>query len=326
MKLFCNIASVCLGILTFTVPMVALANDPFPGRQVHLIVPFSAGGATDVVARVVGQKLSVLWNKPVVIENKPGASSTLGADYVRKSPADGYTLLIGGPSGMTATAAVNPKIMRFDPVSDFKAVSVVATMPFVLSVNPDLGIKNVEDLIRLAKADPGKYTYASSGPGSSSHLFTEMFKFMAGVDILHVPYQGSAPGLNAVTAGQVSMVMTPVNVISVLAKAGRVLPVAVSTAARTADMPELPPIGDSVKGYALEGWLALFAPRGTPDPVAQKIANDLRTVLQSQDLARTFRENGLVAVGSNPDVALNVVKSDLERWQRVVKMANIKPE
>ncbi|MET4575691.1 Bug family tripartite tricarboxylate transporter substrate binding protein [Ottowia thiooxydans] len=326
MKLFCKTASVFVALLTLTVPMAAVSSEPFPSKQVHLVVPFSPGGATDVVARVVGQKLSLLWNKPVIVENKPGASSTLGADYVRKSPADGYTLLVGGPSGMTATAAVNPKIMRFDPVNDFKPVSVIATMPFVLSVNPDIGIKSVEDLVGLAKANPGKYTYASSGPGSSSHLFTEMFKFMAGVDILHVPYQGSAPGLNAVTAGQVSMVMTPINVISVLAKGGRVLPVGVSTAARTADMPELPPIGDSVKGYALEGWLALFAPKGTPDSVTQKIAADLRTVIQSPDLARTFRENGLVAVGSNPDAALSVVKNDLERWQRVVKMANIKPE
>ncbi len=326
MKFAFSIAAACMSLLAQPAAAQAVASEPFPNKPVRIVVPFPPGGASDIVARVLALKLSEIWQSSVVVENRPGASGTIAGEFVRKAPADGYTLLLAGPSNTTALAAVNPKMIPYDPVKDFKAVSIAVTFPHVVAVNPELGIKSLPDLIKAVKANPGKYSYASSGTGTTTHLFVKLFKSMAGLYILHVPYPGSAPGLNAVMAGHVSMSMDPINVVTPLVKSARLVALAVTSAARNAEMPDVPTVGETVKGFVVDSWVALLSPPETPDPIVRKIAADLRTAVQSPEVVKRFRDIGLTSVGSTPEAAQENVKTDLDRWQRVVKVAGIKAE
>lgn len=323
-KIVLSLAVFCLSAIA---PYAAAQNPAtatsFPTKPVTIVVPFSAGGASDIMARLFAQHLAEIWNISVIVENKPGASGTLGGEYVRRSRPDGYTLLMAGPSSMTALAAVNPKMIPYDPLTDFAPAGVAVSFPSLLAVNPEIGAKTLSEFIELLKANPGKYTYSSSGTGTTSHLFAELFKSMVGVDVLHIPYPGSGPGLNAVVAGHVTMSIDPFNLVVPLAKGGRVMALGITGEKRSQDLPEVPAIGEVVKGFAVESFIGLFAAPGTPPDVLEKIADDLRTVVNSPELAKRLNDMGLTPVGSTPQELAQTVATDLDRWQQVVKVANI---
>lgn len=294
------------------------------GRPIRLVVPFPAGGASDVVARVVAQKLGEVWKQPMVVENRPGASGAVAAEFVIRSQPDGYTLLLGGPASLTGPAAINPAL-PYDPLKDFAPVSVVAKFPTVISVSPSVA-KTLPELIALLKANPDKYTYASSGSGTSSHLIAELFKYMTGTRILHIPYRGSAPGLNDVISGQVSMSFEPINVVLPLVREGRLIALGVSSRTRAPELPNVPPIADVAPGFEVESWLAFLAPAGTRPEVARKIASDVNQAVHSPETEKRLRDMSMTPVGSEPDELTRTITNDLEKWRMVARVANIRAD
>lgn len=295
----------------------------YPNKPVKIVVPFSAGGASDIMGRLFAQHLSDIWNVSVIVDNKPGASGTLGGEYVRHSSPDGYTLLLAGPSSMTALAAVNPKMIPYDPVRDFAPAGVAVSFPSLLAVNSEVGVKTLPEFITLLKNNPGKYTYSSSGVGTTSHLFAELFKSMAGVDVMHVPYPGSGPGLTAVAAGHVTMSIDPFNAVAPLAKGGRLMALGITSAKRSPELPDVQALNEVVAGFTVESFIGLFSAPGTPPAVLQKISADLRKVVNQPELAQRLQDMGLTPVGSTPEQLAETVSTDLNRWQQLVKSAKI---
>jgi tripartite-type tricarboxylate transporter receptor subunit TctC len=304
----------------------AQAADPvrFPVRPVRLVVPFAAGGASDIIARLVAQKLAEIWSSPVIVENRPGASGALGNTFVAKSAPDGYTLLMGGPSSLSGPAAINPNL-PYDPLKDFSHVAIVCSFPSILVVNPTIA-RTLPELITLLKANPGKYTYASSGNGTSSHLIAELFKSMTGTNIHHVPYKGSSPGLNDVMAGHVSMSFDPINVVTPLVQSQRLRALGVSSLKRASEFPDVPTIAEVAPGFEADSWIGFLAPAGTPPDVVLKISNDVKTAVHAPDVAKRLKELTLTPVGSTPEEFSKMLASDIAKWRRIAQIANIKAE
>lgn len=317
-------AAACLAVAA---PYAAAQNTagtaPYPSKTVKIVIPFAPGGASDIMGRLFAQQLAEIWKVGVIVENKPGASGTLGGEYVRRSAPDGYTLLLAGPSSMTALAAVSPKKIPYDPLKDFAPAGVAAAFYSLLAVHPSVGTKTLPEFIKLLKANPGKYTYSSSGSGTTTHLFAELFKSMAGVDMLHVPYSGTGPGLNAVAAGHVTMSIAPVNSVAPLAKTGNLVMLGVTSAKRSPDFPDIPAIGEVVEGFAADSFIGLVAPAGTPPAVLKKISDDLKVAVHRPEIGKRLSELGLTPVGSTPEEMQQVLVNDLKRWQQVVKNSNI---
>lgn len=324
MKRALTLAAFCLS-LAAPLPSAAQAAESatFPNKMVKIVVPFTAGGSSDHMGRLFAKYLGEIWKVTVIVENKPGASGTLGGEYVRRSTPDGHTLLLPGPSSTTMLMAVSPNKSPYDPLKDFAPVTVAATFQSVLAVSPQVPAKTLPEFIQLLKANPGKYTYASSGAGTSSHLYGELFKSMAGVDMLHIPFSGSGPGINAVVSGHVTASIVPENSVAPLVKNGRLVALGTTGDKRSKDLPEVPTIGETVKGFLADSWIGLFAPKGTPPAVVKKIADDLRTVLKNPEVVQKMDEMGLTGVGSTPEEMQRALAEDLQRWQRVVKAANI---
>lgn len=322
--------AVCvLAVLGAMSPFTVNAQDPadaatFPNKTVRVVVPFPAGGASDIVARMVAQRLSEIWNNPVIVDNRPGASGSIGTEFVMKAPRDGYTILLGGPSTLSGPPAINPKI-AYDPVKDFSHVTIVCTFPSVLAVNPAIA-STLPELIAILKANPGKYNYASSGNGTTSHLIAELFKSMTGTNIGHVPYKGSAPGLNDVMAGHVAMSFDPINVVTPLVRSNRLRALGVTSPKRSPELPDVPAIGEVVPGFEADSWIAFLAPAGTPNAILQKISADTKRAVNSPDTAKKLRDLTLTPVGSTPEELLQVVRADLDKWKNIVRIANIRPD
>lgn len=300
----------------------ALAQQ-FPDRPVTLVVPFAAGGSTDVVARIIAQKMSDDLGQQVVVENVAGAGGNIGADRVARADPDGYTILMG----TVATHALNPLILKtkpYDPEKDFAPVSLLVVVPNVLVVNPELPAKDVQELIALLKADPEKYAYASSGNGTPLHLSGELFKAMAGVNIQHIPYKGAGPALNDVVGNQVPIMFDNLPSSSAHIKGGTLRALGVTTAERAASFPDVPTIAESgVPGYETYTWNALFAPAGTPKEAIDRLNASANKAMT--DPAVIEKMNGFSAkiVGSTPDELAAHVKAELAKWGPVVKDANI---
>lgn len=319
------VATLCLCMgLAFSAGASAQASDAasFPSKQVKLVVPFAAGGASDIIARLVAQKLGELWGQTILVDNRGGASGAIGLTLVAKSPADGYTLLLGGPATLSGPPALNPRV-PYDNLKDFEHVSIVATFPSVLAVHPSVA-KNLPELISVLKANPGKYTYATSGNATSTHLIAELFKWMTGTDIVHVPYKGTAPGINDLIAGQVSMTFAPVNVLMPHVQAKRLNAMGITSLKRSSELPDLPAIAEVVPKFEADSWICISAPAGTPRAIVQKIAADVRRITRDPDTVRRFRELDLTPVGSTPEELVRVVREDTERWRNVGKIANIR--
>jgi len=297
---------------------------PYPSRPVKFIVPITPGGSNDVVARAIAQKLSESWNQPVVVENRPGAGMNLGTDLVAKSPADGYTWLLGANN----IFVINPHLGKvpFDVFKDFTPVTEVATVPFMLAVNNAVPAKNVAELIAWIKQNPGKVNYASSGNGSPQHLAAEMLSHLAGLKMQHVPYKGAIPAITDLIGGQVQMFIGAVNSLQPQAKEGKLRILAGAGSKRYAAFPELPAIAETVPGFALDVWLGVFMPAGVPREIVGKVNTDIARVLNSPEIRTSLAGQGLEPVTSTPEALATIVHDDYARWGRVIREAGIKAD
>ena len=308
------------GALLVLLASAPIAAAAWPERAVRWIVAYPPGAGTDIVARLLGQRLTERLGQPVVVENKPGAGGAIGLEAIATAAPDGYTI------GMADTGplAINPSLYRklaYDPVASFEPISLIANLPFVLVVHPDLPVHSVAELIALAKAKPGQINYASVGNGSSVHLATELFKTMAGVDLVHVAYKGSAPALHDLLAGQVQVMF--VNLLSSLPsiQAGKLRLLAVSPATRLANLPNVPTVAEAgVPGYAYESWFGMVAPAHTPRDVIRRLNTEVVATLAEPDIrTRLIEQGGVEPIGSTPDAFAETIRTDLARYADLVK-------
>jgi len=300
-----------------------IAHAQFPNRPVHVVVPFPAGGPTDVLTRALGQKLSAHWSQPVVVDNKPGAGGAIGSDFVAKSAPDGYTLLMA----TTSTHSIGPSLQKlpYDPVKDFAPVSQVSNATNVLVVSPKLGVSSVRELVALAKAKPGALNFASSGIGTIPHLTGEMFKHMAGVDIVHIPYKGTGLSIPDLANGQVALLFDSIVTAQTHVKNGNVKALAISSPRRSPLMPELPTMIEAgIAGFESETWFGLLAPAGTPPDIVSRISADAAAALADADLRARFAAAGAETVGGTPAQLAARIKADAAKWAEVIKAANVK--
>jgi tripartite-type tricarboxylate transporter receptor subunit TctC len=312
--------------LFFTIWASAAAPQAFPVKPVKIIVAFPAGGGTDIVARIVGQKLSEGWGQPVVIDNRAGASGTIGTEAAARAEADGYTLFMATMGNMVANQHLYPK-MAVDPLRALAPVTKVVDVHFVLLANPSLEASNVSELIALAKKRPGEIPYSSSGPGGAPHLAMELFKRQAGVNLVHIPYKGSAPSFNDLIGGRVMLTMDSLVQSLPHIKSGRMKALAVLGPKRTGLLPDVPTISESgVPGYALTNWFGLVAPAGTAKDVLLKINSDVRRILQEADLRKKITDLGADAVGNSAEEFGAAMRAESAQWAEVIKAANIRVE
>ena len=302
----------------------AAAAQPYPSKPIRLVVPFPAGGTTDILAREVGQRLSLSLGQPVVIDNRPGAAGNIGSELVAKSAPDGYTLLMA----TVGTHAINPNLyarIPYDHVKDFAPVVLVAGVPNVLEVTPSLPVHSVADLIKLAKEKPGQINFASSGSGTSIHLSGELFKTMAGVDMTHVPYKGSAPAITDLIGGQVQVMFDNLPSSLQQIKAGKLRAIAVTSAQRAPALPDVPTIAESgLPGFEATSWFGIVAPAGTPPTIIARINADVNQWLQSPEAKEKLLAQGAVAAGGSPEQFAAYIHAETEKWARVVKASGAK--
>jgi tripartite-type tricarboxylate transporter receptor subunit TctC len=299
------------------------AQAQYPNRAVKLVVPFPPAGATDIVGRIVAQKLGEQMGQSVVVENKPGAGGSIGSDLVAKSAPDGYTLLMATSS----THSIGPALQKlpYDPLKDFAPITHVANVPNVLVVSPVLPVASVQELIAYAKARPGQLNFASSGVGTIVHLNGELFKMLAGVDMVHVPYKGTALSIPDVANGSVAMLFDSLASVQPHIKAGRVRPLAVNAQRRSALLPEVPTLAEAgMPAFDRYTWFGMFAPAGTPQAIVARVNAEVATALKAPDLLERFAAAGAEAVGSTPEQFVERIKSDATRWAEVIRAANVK--
>ena len=295
----------------------ALAQ-PYPSRPVRIVVPLSPGGFADTPARLLAPRLSALFGRQFFVENRPGAGSTIGADFVAKSPPDGYNLLLTGtPHVISAHLYKN---MPYDALKDFAPITMVASGPYALVVNSKLPVQSVPELIALAKAQPGKIDYASSGNGSAQHLVSALFNAMAGIDLNHVPYKGSGPAMQDLVSGQVKVSFAGIpNVLSHV-RAGRLRLLAVSTPKRWSELPDVPTVAEAgVPGYEATLWLNLSGPAGLPVEIVQRLHTEVAKALQDAELQQQFRHTGVEAAIMGPQELGGFIRAEYEKWGRVVR-------
>jgi tripartite-type tricarboxylate transporter receptor subunit TctC len=301
-------------------------SQPFPSKPVKIIVAFPAGGGTDIVARIVGQKLSEAWGQPVVIDNRAGASGTIGTEAAARAEPDGYTLFMATMGNMVANQHLYPK-MAVDPLRALAPVTKVVDVHFVMLANPSLEANNVSELIALAKKRPGEIPYSSSGPGGAPHLAMELFKRQAGVNLVHIPYKGSAPSFNDLIGGRVMLTMDSLVQSLPHLKSGRLKALAVLGPKRAALLPDVPTISDSgVPGYALTNWFGLVVPAATAHERVLKLNNDVVTVLKNPEVQKRIADLGADTVGNTPEEFGAAMRAESAQWAEVIKAANIRVE
>jgi tripartite-type tricarboxylate transporter receptor subunit TctC len=303
----------------------AAQAQSYPVRPVKIVVAFSPGGGTDIVARVLGQKLTEMWGQQVIVENRAGASGTIGTEYAAKAPPDGYTLFMGTLGNLSVNKHLYPK-MTVDPIRDFAPITKVVDVYFVMVAHPSVPAKNVAELIALARSRPGFVTYGSSGPGGAPHLAAELFKRMAGVDMAHIPYKASAQSFQDLLGGQVMVTMDSQIQALPYIRDGRLRALGVLSARRVASLPDVPTIAETVPGYELTNWFGLVAPAATPKDLLAKISTDVSKALQDQGLRDKITALSAAVVGDTPEQFGATLRADSEKWARVIREANIKAE
>ena len=303
----------------------AQAATTYPNRPVKMVVPYPPGGATDLVGRLLAGKLAEAWGQSVVVDNRPGASGMIGTEQVARSPADGHTILVA-----IATHIQNPAIyakVPFDPIKDFEPISQICLSYLVLAVKPDFPARDVKEFVALAKANPGKYTFGSFGTGSSSHILGERFARVAGLDMTHVPYKGSAPMLTDLLGGQVSSAWIDVSTATQQIAAGKLKPLVVSGPQRAPMLPAVPNLGESgYPGFEPLGWVGVLVPAGTPRPVVDKLSREIMRIVKLPDVQARLNEQTLVPVGDSPESFARTLKQDMALWAAIVSGAGIKPQ
>jgi len=315
--LICALAGIVLAVPS------AVAQD-YPARPVTMVVPFAAGGAGDILSRLLAPRLEQTWGKPLVVETKPGAGGVVGAQAVARAAPDGYTLLIA-PSPVMAVNVTLFKTLSYDPVADFIPLALAAQTPFVLVVNPDLPVRSVRELIAYVKERPGKISYATAGPGVPHHLFAELFKSMTGIEMSPVAYRGSVPALTDVVAGHVPLMFVDLGPGLSIIQAGKVRALGVSTATRLAAIADVPPIAEAgVPGFDAASWQMIVAPAKTPRAIVDKLHGDFTQVVASADVKDQILKSGMVPMASRSVAALqDFVKAEIARWAPVVQKAGL---
>lgn len=318
-KLLCAI-SVSFGMLAAG---PAVAAD-YPNKTVNIVVPFSPGGATDILARLLAERLNDKLGQPFVVENKPGAGTMIASNYVAKSKPDGYTVLLAA-SSLGIAPSIYSKV-EYDPVADFKPISQVASVVHIIGVNPELPVNNINELIDYLKANPGKVSYGSVGVGTSTHLEAELFKQMADVDMLEIPYKGSAPALTDLVAGRIQLMFDAWASTGPFYKDGKVKVLAVTTEEPSPSVPGMPSISQAVPGFSAMPWLGFVAPAGTPDEAVNTLYETLGEILKEDEVKAKFETLGLDIIGNSPTEFAEFIKQDIESWGNVAKTANIRIE
>lgn len=317
-------ALAALGCSFVATPLVpAFAQGSYPDRPVRIVVPFTPGGGNDVFARAVGQKLGERWNQPVIVENKPGAGGNVGAEFVSKSPADGYTLLVA-QNGLTMVPWLQ-KNLSFDPMG-FAPVLIALTLPMGAAVNNELPVKSVPELIAYAKANPGKLSYATPGVGTPHHLAVELFMDRTGTKMEMVPYKGAAGMLPDLIGGRVNVLFGALNSMLPHMLAGKIRPIGVGEKKRLAILPDVPTIAETLPGYEVPFWFGFVAPAGTPDAIARRIADEVKVVVNLPEVMPQLKKVGFEITPGTPEEMRATLKADYELWGQVVKKAGIKQE
>ncbi len=300
------------------------SQDNFPDKPVRIVAPFPPGGANDIIARLIANKLGANWSRPVLVENRPGAAGGIGSAFVATSPPDGYTLVLG----TLATHGINPSIyksLQYDVVRDFAPIALVASIPIVLVVNPSLAATDVRQLIEMARQQPGKVNFASSGVGTVNHLAGELFASMAGVKMVHIPYKGSSPALTDLLGGQVAVMFDLLPSSLPHIQSGKLRALAVTSAQRSALLPNLPTMAESgLAGYQVNSWFGLLAPARTPPAVVAKLNSEVGKVLQSSGMREQMSEQGAEPQFSSPEEFGRVINTDLANWARVVNALGLR--
>jgi tripartite-type tricarboxylate transporter receptor subunit TctC len=296
----------------------------YPSRPVRIVVPATPGGAIDLIARTLAEKMTTSLGQAVVVENKPGASNNLGTDFVAKSPPDGYNLVIVASSHATNKWLF--KQMPFDPIKDFEPVVYTHVVPLLLAVHPSVGAKTVPELVGWIKANPDKAIYASSGPGSSLHMAAELFMSMTKTRMQHVPYKGSSAAHPDLLAGRTAMIFDTVTAIRGHVKSGAVRGIAVTTAKRSSAMPELPTIAETLPGYDASTWGGILAPAGTPKDAVARLNSSINAALKMEDVRSRLMGAGIEIQGGTPEAFADVIRIEVDKWGRIVKEAGIQPE
>lgn len=298
----------------------------YPSRPVKLMVPYAAGGAVDMMGRLIAKEMTALNGQPYVVENKGGAGGAIAAAEVAHAQPDGYTILIGATGPNVIAPAVYGATVGFDPLKDLLPISLIATTPYVLVTNNSLPVKTVPELIAYAKAQAGKMNFASAGTGGPDHLAGELFKQMAGLSVVHVPYKGAGPALTDLMAGQVQFSFVSPLPSMPLVEAGKLRLLAVTGKERSPAMPSVPAVAETVPGFEVAPWYGFFVPAGTPPAVVAKISADVRKVIASDEVQQALRKRGIDPVTNSPQEFSAFVRADLAKWTKIVKDAGVKPE
>jgi tripartite-type tricarboxylate transporter receptor subunit TctC len=302
------------------------AAQSYPSRPIRLIVPYPPGGPTDLVGRSIGQKLTEAWGQQVVVENRAGAASAVGTEVAARSPADGYTLLLGTSAGFCISPALGGKL-PYDPERDFSPITMLVINPQILVVHPSMPVRSVKELVLLAKNRPGQINYASVGNASPQHLGMEMLKNMTGISMVHVPYKGTVPAVTDILAGNVSLMFNSMPSVLPQATAGKLRGIAVSSARRSAAAPDIPTVAEAgVPGFEYVTWYGLFAPAGTPRDIVTRLNSQVVKILSEPDLAKRFASQGAEPLGNTPEQLSQYRRSEFERWRKLIAELKLKVE
>ena len=302
----------------------AVVGQTYPAKPIRIVVPFPAGGIADLFSRHIGQKLNETWGQPVVVDNRTGAGGNIGSEIVAKSPPDGYTLVMGSIGTHSVNVSLFSKL-PYDPLRDFAPVALVMEAEGLLVLHPSVPVKSVKELVALARARPGQVAYASAGHGTASHLAGELFKSMAKVDMVHVPYKGNVPAITDLIGGQTSLLFATMPTVLPQVQAGRLKALAVTSSARSPAAPELPTIAEAaLPGYSVTNWIGLFAPAGTPRDIVVKLNGETVRIMQAPEIQKRLLAEGAKFTPKTPDEFTAFVKSEIAKWAKVVKEAGIR--
>ena len=319
-------ACVAFALTALSVASALAQTSAYPDRPIRLVVPFPPGGLTDNSARVIGEKLAGRLGQPVVIENRGGAAGNIGTQLVAQAAPDGYTLLVGPDSVLAVNPHIYPK-MPFDSLRDFAPISLLGVVNMTVVAHPSFGVRNLRELIALAKEKPGTISYGSAGIGASGHLVVEMLRLRTGIDITHVPYKGGGPAMVDVIAGQIPLVGTGLPSAIQYIRQGRVVALGVSSAERDPALPEVPTFAESgLPGFLVLAWTGILAPTGTAQPIIERLGRELRSVLAESDVRERYAAIGIGARASTPEEFTELMRTDLAKWKDVIKQAGIKVE
>ena len=312
-------------MLTLAFSATAVAQD-YPAKPIRFVVPYAPGGNTDILSRLIGQRLSAAWGQQVIIDNRPGAAGTVGAELVARAPADGYTLIMGSFGNIIVANSLYKKL-KYDPLKDFASIALVSLPPGVLVENPGVPAQNVRELIAYAKSNPGKLNYGSPGAGAWNHLFFELFNASAGVSIVHVPYKGIAPAVVDLLGGQVQLAISAFPTALPHIKSGKLRALAVTSAKRSGLLPEVATVAESgLPGYEAAGWFGVLAPAGTPPAVVAKLNAEINRVLDLPEVKATLASDGAEPAGGSPAQMAESARVASVKWGKIIRELNLRIE